>query len=177
MVIGFTGPKLSGKGTAAKHLVKMHSATVYSMSGILTDIAKRLHLENSRANLIGIATGLRSQFGKDVLAKTLYQDILESQDRLAVIDGIRMQDEVTIFSQLPGFQLIYVDAPLEVRFARAKGRGEKAGESTMTLEEFKKEEDAQTEVEIQSLKKQATHILNGSTMEEFYKQLNEYVRP
>lgn len=175
MVIGFTGPKLSGKGTAAGYLVQKFGAKTYSMSGILTDIANRLHLENSRANLIAIVTGLRAQFGKDVLAKTLYQDILEANDKLAIIDGIRMSDEVEIFSKLPGFQLFYVDAPVEVRFARAKNRGEKVGESTMTFEEFAKEEHAQTEVEIQGLKSRATHIFNATDIESFHKQLDEYI--
>jgi dephospho-CoA kinase len=176
MVIGFTGPKLSGKGTAAKYLVEKYNAKTYSMSGILTDIAKRLHLENSRANLIAIATGLRGEFGKDILAKTLFQDILDAKDTIAVIDGIRMQAEVDIFSKLPGFQLIYVDAPLEIRFGRAKNRGEKVGESTMSLEDFKKEEGAQTEVEILSLKERAAHILNASDVSTFHAQLDQYMK-
>jgi dephospho-CoA kinase len=172
MVIGLTGPKLSGKGTAAKYLTEKYGAKVYGMSGILTDIARRLHLENSRANLIAIVTGLRSQFGADILAKTLYQDVLEAKDALAVIDGIRMTDEVKIFSTLPGFILVYVDAPLQVRYERAKNRGEKVGESTMTFEEFKKEEAAQTEVQIQGLREQAHDILNQADLDSFYAQLD-----
>jgi len=176
MVVGFTGPKLSGKGTAAAYLAKKFGAKTYSMSGILTDIAARLHLENSRANLIAIATGLRSQFGKDVLAKTLYQDVLQAGDKLAIIDGIRMADEVAIFSTLPNFQLFYVDAPVEVRFARAKNRGEKVGESTMTFETFLQEEQAKTEVEIHGLKTQAVHIFNATDIDSFHAQLDQYIQ-
>lgn len=172
MVIGLTGPKLAGKGTTAAYLENTHSASVYSMSGVLVDVAKRLHMPNSRANLIAIATGLRSQFGKDVLAQVLKKDIQAAKDDLAVIDGIRMQAEVDIFSTLPDFHLIFIDAPTKMRYERAQNRGEKAGEAEMNFEEFKAEEEAVTEQQIQSLQKKAQSVIkNDGTIDELYEQI------
>lgn len=174
MVIGLAGPKLAGKGTVAKYLVEQRGGVAYSMSGILTDVATRLHKPNSRANLIAIVTGLRNQFGEDVLAHVLKQDILDAADELAVIDGIRMPTEVDLFSGVPGFSLFYIDAAVEARYQRALMRGEKAGESDMTFEQFQEEEQAVTEQRIVSLKDSATVIIeNIGTIEELYTRLEE----
>lgn len=177
MVIGLIGPKLSGKGTAAAYLQEKHGAQVYSMSGILTDICKRLHLPNSRANLIAVVTGLRSTLGEDILAQVLKQDIEEAQDTLAIIDGIRMPKEVDIFSTIPGFYLLYIDAPVRLRYERALQRGEKEGESTMTFEQFEQEEKAVTEQGIASLQSRAEQtIVNTDGLESFYHDIDDLVK-
>lgn len=173
-VIGLSGPKLAGKGTIAKYLIENKGAVAFSMSGVLSDIAKRMYLENTRANLIAIATGLRSQFGQTILAQVLAHDIESSGKELVVIDGIRLNGEVDIFSQIPGFELWYVDAPIEERFRRAQSRGEKVEEKTMTFEQFVAEESAVTEKEIQSLRERAMHVLgNHKDMGDLYAQIEK----
>lgn len=177
MIIGLSGPKLAGKGTVADFLVKEFGAQASSMSGILTDIAHRLYLPNSRENLIGIATGLRSQFGEDILAKVLGEDLKQTPDTLAIIDGIRMPSEVAAFSQLPGFKLLFIDAPVEVRYQRALQRGEKVGESEMSFEQFLAEEKAVTETGIESLRQAATaQLQNTGSLDELYDQVRGLVR-
>jgi dephospho-CoA kinase len=56
-----------------------------------------------------------------------------------VIDSIRNPEEIRILRQAGRFLLIGVDAPIELRFQRAKARGrvENAG----TVEEFRKLEE------------------------------------
>ncbi|MCW1929755.1 MAG: AAA family ATPase [Candidatus Kerfeldbacteria bacterium] len=172
-IVGLSGPKLSGKGTIARYLIDHKHAVAFSMSGVLSDIAKRMYMENTRANLIAIATGLRSQFGQTILAEVLAKDIARSQNELIVIDGIRLNSEVDIFSKLTGFELWYVDASVEERFQRAKMRGEKVEETTMTFEEFVAQESAVTEKEIQSLRLRAQHVLdNVTSMDDLYQEIN-----
>ncbi len=130
-------------------------------------------MENSRANLIAIITGLRQQFGDDVLAQTLHADVLADAPRLGIIDGIRMSSEIELFSTLPEFQLWYVDAPVEVRYQRSLKRGEKVGESSMTFEQFSTEEEAVTEQQIHGLRGRATvSIDNVNTIEEFMSRID-----
>lgn len=175
MVIGLTGPKLAGKGTAALYITKKYGASVFSMSGILSDIASRIHVENSRSNLIAIATGLRSQYGEDILAHVLKKDIEKNTSSHAIIDGIRLEKEVEIFSTLPDFHLLYIDAPVELRYQRALQRGEKAGETEMTFEEFLQEETAVTETGITSLQKNAhTIFMNATSLEALYAQIDDF---
>ncbi len=176
MVIGLTGPKLAGKGTAAAWLVEQNGAVSYTMSGLLTQIATVLHLENSRDNLIKIVTGLRSQYGEAVLAESLKRTIETDQPRLAIIDGVRMGMEVDVFAQLPDFRLIYIDAPAEVRYQRALQRGEKVGESEQTLEEFMAEESAVTEQQIVGLKDRADLVIdNVGAPEELYALIGGFI--
>lgn len=178
MIIGLTGPKLSGKGTISAY-IQEHAAggaRAFSMSGILSDILARVYQENSRANLIGVATDLRARFGEDVLAQVLAKDVAafqkENPDTVIIIDGIRMPMEVEVFSTLPGFELWFVDASVEERFARAKGRGEKAGESTMTFEEFVAEESAVTESHMDVMRSKAQQVLeNDGNIDELYAQV------
>lgn len=162
MIIGLTGPKCAGKGTIAQYMLEKHQAQSFTMSAVLNDIVQRIHLPNTRANLIAVATGLRSQFGEEVIARALRDDIAQSNQELVLIDGIRMQSEITLFSELPDFVLWYVDAPVEQRYERGLHRGEKAGESEMTFEQFVQEESAVTEQGIVSLKAQATHVIDNS---------------
>ena len=103
---------------SARHLQKQFGAVAFSMSGILTDIVNRLYVPNSRENLIAIVTDLRARFGEDVLAQVLKKDIeafiAKHPDTPIVIDGIRMPMEVEVFSQLPDFHLVFIDAPERV---------------------------------------------------------------
>lgn len=169
MVIGLTGPKLSGKGTAAEYWKEKNGAVQYSMSGILSDILDRLYLPKTRMNMIHVVTDLRERFGEDILAQVLKQDIENAQDKIAIIDGIRMPSEVELFSQLPGFQLVYIDAPTRTRYERALQRGEKEGESDMSFEEFEAEENAVTEQNIRSLREKAAVVIeNTESLDDFY---------
>lgn len=168
MIIGLTGPKLAGKGSAAQYFAQHHQTQIFSMSSILSDVATRLHLPHSRANMIAIATGFRTQLGNDILAKVLAEDIRRSQGLCIVIDGIRFIEEVRQFQKLSEFILLYIDAPLRVRFERAHGRGEKVGESTMSFEDFEREEQAVTERGIAALVSIAQiRIVNDASMVAF----------
>lgn len=177
MIIGLVGPKLSGKGTIGKHLQEKYNAEMFTMSSIIGDIAKRLYLPNTRANLIAIVSGLRSTLGEDILAQVLKQDIERSQSKLIVIDGIRMPREVDLFSALPNFNLIFVDAPIEQRYERATKRGEKIEETTMTFEQFQAEEQAATETHIQSLRQQAKQVIhNDKSVDELHRAVDKLVQ-
>ncbi|OGY85739.1 MAG: hypothetical protein A2233_02920 [Candidatus Kerfeldbacteria bacterium RIFOXYA2_FULL_38_24] len=177
MIIGLIGLKLSGKGTVASYLKEHYQAKSYSMSGVLSDILDRLYLPQSRQNMIELVTSLRAVFGEDILAQVRKQDIQKAQDKLAIIDAVRMPKEVAIFSTLPNFILLYVDAPLKMRFERAKNRGEKAGEKNMSFSDFQKEEKAITEQNIVALKTKADFIINNlGTLAQLYAQIEDFLK-
>ncbi len=170
LILGFTGEKLAGKGTVAAYLATKYGAHLYRMSGILDDILKRLHLPIEREKQIKLVLALRGQFGEDILARTLQQDIREDPHPLIVIDGIRMPQEVTLFSKLPGFLLVSIRAPLQVRFSRSQNREEKQDERNMSFAEFKRiEAESPTEKSIAALCRQAqVEIKNAGTFADLY---------
>jgi len=72
------------------------------------------------------------------------------------------------------FLLVYLTAPLPLRYQRAKKRKEKVGESRFSLADFKREEKAVTEVFIGKLGRKAkVKIVNDGTVVDFYRKLNE----
>ncbi|HBZ36483.1 MAG TPA: hypothetical protein DHS36_02915 [Candidatus Veblenbacteria bacterium] len=174
LVIVLVGEKLSGKELAAQYLIKKYNFHGYHFSRILTDILQRLHLPISRANQINLVSALRERFGGGVLAQAIKEDIKEHGYRRIVLDGMRHPAEFDLLRNLPGFLLVYLTAPLPLRYQRAKKRKEKVGESRFSLADFKREEKAVTEVFIGKLGRKAkVKIVNDGTVVDFYRKLNE----
>jgi dCMP deaminase len=135
-LIGLTGTNGAGKGEAAKYLESLGYA-YYSLSDILREELAARGEPATRDNLIRVGNELRARFGPDILAlRTLKK--LRPGGR-AVIDSIRNAREVAALRRQPGFVLVAIDAPAEVRFARVQARGR--DESAATLGEFLAKED------------------------------------
>ncbi|MFH0819144.1 MAG: hypothetical protein V1898_04080 [Patescibacteria group bacterium] len=162
LIIGLTGEKLSGKGAASDYLSLKYRAKHYRFSLILDDIASRLYLPKTRDNLIDIALALRSKFGNEILAHVLKKDIENEKPDICIVDGMRYFEEYNILSTLSNFYLISITAPLEVRYQRALERQEKVDEINMSLDDFKKQEMAATEIAITELNKKADFQINNT---------------
>ena len=133
MIIGLTGPNAAGKGEVAAHLVNLQFA-YHSLSDVLREELDRRVIPPTRENLIALGNELRASRGAGVLAEMIRGRL----GRRDVVDSIRNRSEVELLRTLPGFTLLGVDAPVEVRFARARARN-RPGDGT-TLEEFRAKE-------------------------------------
>ncbi|MDP3986065.1 MAG: AAA family ATPase [Candidatus Veblenbacteria bacterium] len=174
VVVVFVGEKLSGKEQAAQYLVKKYGFHGYHFSRILTDILQRLHLPVSRMNQMHLVGALRERFGGGVLAEVIKQDILKHGYKRVVLDGLRHPAEYDALKVLPGFLLVYLTAPLNVRYQRARQRREKAGEHRLSLQDFKREEKLVTEVFISKLGHKAkVKVVNEGSLSELYHRLEE----
>jgi dephospho-CoA kinase len=172
IVLGIVGRKGSGKGTVAKILQEKYGARVFRFSGILADILERLDIEKTHDNLIQLSIILRQQFGEDTLKRAMIADILKSDARLIIVDGIRRLGDIAHLDELGTFHVLNITAPVEIRFERMTNRGEKIGENSMTFEEFKMLNVAPTEVTIADVEKKAWKTIdNSGTMEELEKQV------
>ncbi len=176
MVVVFVGEKLAGKEVASHYLQRRHGFVSYRFSKILVDILDRLHLPVSRVNEVALVGGLRERFGGGVLAQVIAAEIKMRKQKRVVLDGMRHPAEFEALKKLPGFLLVYLTAPLELRFKRARARGEKVGERNFTLAEFKREESLPTEVFIRGLGRKAkVKLVNSSTLPELYQQIEDKV--
>jgi dephospho-CoA kinase len=170
--IGLTGTNGAGKGECAAFL-KSRGYAVHSLSDILREELRERGLEAARDNLIRIGNELRETFGPDVLARRTAAKITAP----AVIDSIRNVREVECLRELPGFILLAVDAPLEVRFERAAARGR--DESAATPEEFRKKEEEEMNGGTSAQQLGACMaiadrlIVNDGTLEELHHKLEE----
>jgi dephospho-CoA kinase len=172
-VIGIVGRKGSGKGTTAKILGERYGAKTFRFSGILSDILERLDLEKTHDNMIQMSIILRLQFGEDTLKRAMIADILKSDAQIIIIDGIRRLGDIEHLDELGNFHILNVIAPVEIRYERMTGRGEKVGENNMTYEEFKILNEAPTEVTIADVEAKAWKVIdNKGTMDELTAQLD-----
>jgi len=133
-LIGLTGTNAAGKGEVAAFYRKKGYDYI-SLSDLIREELKNRSLPASRENLIAVGNELRENFGPDILARRAASRISGK----TVIDSIRHPAEIEYLRSLGSFILLAVDAPVEIRFERAKKRGR--DESASTLEEFIKQEN------------------------------------
>lgn len=169
-VIGLVGEKGSGKGTFAELLAT--SAPTGSrvvrvrFSDILRETLDCWHLPPSRANLQNLSRVMNAEFGNGTLAHAMGHRIANTKANLVVLDGVRWEADRLLIRSLPQNLLIYVTASPRVRYERLRARGEKAGESTTTFEQFLAEEGAVAERAIPAIAATAdVRIVNEGPLE------------
>jgi dephospho-CoA kinase len=171
-LIGLTGTNGAGKGEAAAFLGTRGFACL-SLSDVLREELAARSLAASRDNLIAVGNELRGRFGPDVLARRTMDKVRGP----SVIDSIRNPREVEYLRRQEGFVLIAIDAPIEVRFARAKARGR--DESAATLEEFRAKEEiemagSETGQQLAKCMAMADRLVaNDGTLEELRRKVEE----
>lgn len=170
MVIGITGTNGSGKTTLAEHL-KTAGFDYLSLSDEIRTELENSGLSLTRENLIARGNELRRKFGRDVLAVRTRERI--QPDRNYVVDSIRHPDEVKALQRLPDFHLLHIEAPVEVRFQRARQRGD--ARTPANFEQFvnlERKEQAGVDPEAQNLPAVAALadavIINDGSVEQLY---------
>lgn len=118
VVVGLTGPNAAGKGEVAAWLAA-RGYTVHSLSDVVRETARAAGRDVSRETLIEIGQFLRREHGPGVLADRITARL----DGRCAVDSIRSPSEVEVLRRVPGFRLLGIDAPVEVRWRRAVARG------------------------------------------------------
>lgn len=129
LVLGVTGPNAAGKGEVSAYLRSL-GFTYHSLSDIVREEAAARGLPPEREHLIRVGTLLREKGGPGVLAERLVPR-LGTRD---VVDSIRNPGEVDALRRVPGFVLVGVTAPEDLRFARSRSRARPGDPAS--LEEF-----------------------------------------
>ena len=176
LILGIAGEMGSGKGTIAKHATEQHRGNTHRFSTILRDVLDRVYIEQSRDNISTISTVLRKNFGEDILAKAMYHDAENDQHDLVIVDGVRRMADITFLKELPHFKLIYAEADLQNRYERIVKRAENTDDTTKTFEDFKKDHELETELQIRDLKNYADYVVNNDGVyADLYKQIDDII--
>ena len=121
MIIGVSGRNGAGKGEVVTYLAD-RSFYGLSLSDVIRDELAKEGIEPTREAMIEKGTALRAQYGPGALALRLIDRLIP--DRNYAIDSIRHPAEVEALRESGhGFHLVWVDAPLDVRFQRMQARG------------------------------------------------------
>lgn len=177
IILGITGEMACGKGTIAEYVVKKYDGSAHRFSTMLRDVLDRLHIEQTRENIVNISTVLRKTFGEDLMAKVMKHDAENDEHEIVVVEGVRRMDDIKYLKELPHFKLIYIDATIEKRYERVIKRGENIGESQKTFDDFKKAHEYETEIQIPGLKQYSNYVVNNdSEFEDLYKQVDDIIK-
>ena len=166
---------MAGKDVVAKYLQTKYSVFHIKFSSLLDEVLNIFDLPISRRNEIDLGLGLRKVFGEDVLFRALRKRVLGAEQPVIIVNGIRM-DEFPGVKNL-GAKIIYITAPIELRFERYNYSHEKTDDAVMSFEEFKAQEKEATEVNIPNLGKQADFkIENTGALPQLYARVDEVVK-
>ena len=175
MLIGLVGENGSGKETFAtllKEILGSDAVTHVHTSDILKETLKMWHVSLTRRNLQDMAIIMDHTYGKGTLSRALAGQVKASNTKIVILDGVRWQSDVELIRSINPNKLVYVTASLEHRFERTKKRKEKVGEDQTTFEQFLKEEQIETELDIKNIAKGADiTIVNDGSIEDFREKI------
>ena len=184
--IGLVGEKCGGKETTCKFLEEelgnKYSFAHHRFSDTLVEVVKACRLPVTRENLQKCSPALRGAYGLDVLANSVKARVFESQADIITLDGIRWKDaDVPVLRSLPNNFLIYITAPVEIRYARARLRSMQQGRTSYSgegdsFDKFLEEEKAITEIEIPEIAELADfRIDNTWTFDDLRAQIRRFI--
>lgn len=141
LIIGLAGTFASGKDTLAKHLEAKHGFMHVSTGDLLREETKRLYGSTDRAILQKYSNELRRTRGAGVLIGIALEHYQKQHDLFPgglIASGIRSTGEAEAIHAAGG-TVVFVDAPIELRYERAFKRQRDA--DVKSFEDFKKSEE------------------------------------
>jgi len=176
LIIGLVGEVASGKDVTKKYLEVNYGATCHRFSSILRDLLNRLYLPIVRENMQTMSTTLRQNFGEDLLAKIITEDVKNDPHEIVVVDGIRRAADMTYLQALPGFVLISIEVETRTRYERLIQRKENADDASKTYEQFLADGQRETELDIPKVMAQADYRLdNNGSLKDLYIQIEKII--
>jgi dephospho-CoA kinase len=177
IIIGIIGPMASGKSTATEYIAKEYQAKTYRFSDIMRDVLQRLYLPCSRDNLIQISIVLREEFGHDLFAKAMAEDIKQDDhNEYIVVEGIRREEDISFLKLLPNFHLVGITGDIERRYQRLTSRTENSDDQHKTYEDFVADHERETEKSIVPLTEKTEYLIhNNGTIEDLYTEIKNTV--
>lgn len=170
----FVGHIGCGKGAACAYIHETYGAASFRFSTMLRDVARRYYLPEDRDHLIRISEIMRREFGEDVMAKTMMNDIIASGKDLVCVDGAR---RLADYLPMSGMVLVKMEAEPRIRFERLASRHQNTDDATKTFEQFLLDEQRSTEKSIDDLAAHATEtIYNNGTPEELHAALDALIK-
>jgi dCMP deaminase len=179
MIIGVSGRNGAGKGEFVDYLSD-RSFEVLSLSDSIRDELVRRGLEETREQMIDVGREMRAEGGPGALARALVQKL--GSDRNYAIDSVRHPAEVDVLREhTPDFKLVWVEAPLELRFQRILERGRPGDPETLeamqALEERELESQDVAGQQLNAVQAMADFVVrNEAGLPELYLSIHDVFR-
>ena len=177
MIVGLTGTYAAGKGTVAEYLIG-RGFQFYSLSDELRLLLREKGFMPTRDNLTKAGNTLRAKHGPGFLAELVIKRLRGSPSvTSSVVDSIRNTGEIAALRELKDFFLVAVDAPVDIRYERAKKRGTERDPKSFSeflVQEKREMAGKSTEQQIAACIKEADFVINNeSDYKNLYKQIEK----
>lgn len=157
-IIGLAGQPNAGKGVTAEQLCQLLSpgpTEMFEFSGPINAALTALGVPAERQNQTDLSKWARERFGHDLIARRIRALAEASTTRYVIAIGMRkMAVDLPMIRSFGHNIVVYVTAPLELRYAWGGKRG-RPGEAEKTLAQFRLEDGLETEQEIRDIGAQA----------------------
>jgi len=176
IIIGLAGELASGKDETKKYIEDNYGASCHRFSTILRDVLNRIYLPITRENLQRLSLILRQEFGEDMLAKIIAEDVLNDVNNVVVVDGIRRDADMVYLKKIPGFVLVSLNVDAKTRYERLIKRNENADDSSKTYEQFLADGQKEAELQIPQVMATANFSLNNNgSLDDLYAQIKNII--
>lgn len=176
LVIGLTGEKGAGKSMAAGYLMQMYQASIVCARDVFLEIAQALHLPPTNDNIRRIVHGIQKGLHAEVVDQAMITRAAAG-GTLVVLDSIRTWKGQHIVESLPGYRLVAITAPPEIRFRRADARNSMPIDDPLSFDAYAAGEQGRTECDIPALvAAAAVRCDNSGTVDELRKRLYEMMK-
>jgi len=175
MIIGLSGTFGAGKDTVSQYLVKKGFQHI-SLSDIIREEATKRGMGHDRDSLRELGNILVRESGEEVLAK---KALSKKTKKNLVLSSIRRIKEIDYLKKQPDFLLLFVDAPIKIRYERLRARS-RIGESEMNFKDFKAKEklemSGKSTQRLDLCKKKADVLIdNSKTEKHLFKQIDRII--
>ncbi|MEW6367439.1 MAG: deaminase [Acidobacteriota bacterium] len=179
IVVGLTGRNGAGKGEIAAFLARK-GFQLYSLSDVVREEVAAAGLPETRENLIAMGRELREKHGAQVLAERVCKRL--QPDKNYCVDSIRNPAEAEFLRRACDFLLLFVDAPVDVRFARLRKRGREGDPESfkrfLALEKQELESDTAAGQQLMKCEETADFkITNDSGLDDLHRRVADIVLP
>jgi len=170
-VVGMPG---SGKGEFSA-IAREMGIPVVVMGDVIREEVKNQGLPPTDESMVIVARALREKYGMAAIAHACVPVITRQRADVVLVDGIRGDAEVTLFSEtFPEFTLVSIEAPLTTRFARLSERGR--SDDLQDISELIARDVRECSFGLgRAMERASVRIENTGTREAFQERVREYL--
>ena len=170
-VVGMPG---SGKGEFSAIAQDM-GIPVVVMGDVIREEVRNQNLPPTDESMGIVARDLREKHGMAAIAQVCVPVITRQQAEVVLVDGVRGDAEVTLFSEIfPEFSLVSIEAPLTTRFARLSERGR--SDDLQDISELIARDERECSFGLgRAMELASVRIDNTGTREAFQDKVREYL--
>lgn len=178
-IIGIAGRRGSGKTTfvtEAREILAVDFAVV-RISDVLRDTLKEWNIAVTVANMQSLSDAMQVAFGSQTLAHAIESKIAAASEEVVLVDGVRGPNIARVVRSYHPSTLIYVETPVDERYARLHQRDEKIGESILSEKEHEVLDRHRSEDSVEALRASCDRVIfNGLSRGEYREEVRSSLR-